>query len=92
MKTLIFVQVCTEIQIYFSNHVYSKHWHIGLGLIYQENFEAIVFFFFWGGVNFLGAIIFSVKNVCVIKEENQFALIGRGRRSWFIVRVGKDFH
>ena len=64
MKTLIFVQVCTEIQIYFSNRVYSKHWNIGLGL----------------------------KNVCVIKEENQFALIGRGRRSWFIVSVGKDFH
>ena len=42
MKTLIFVQVCTEIQIYFSNRVYSKHWNIGLGLkIYQENFEAI---------------------------------------------------
>ena len=92
VKTLIFVQVCTEIQIYFSNRVYSKHWNIGLGLkIYQENFEAIDFFF-WGGGNFLGAIIFSVKNVCVIKEENQFALIGRGRRSWFIVRVGKDFH
>ena len=40
----------------------------------------------------MGAIIFSVKNVCVIKEENQFALIGRGRRSCFIVSVGKDFH
>ena len=50
MKTLIFVQVCTEIQIYFSNRVYSKHWNIGLGLkIYQENFEAIDFFFFLGG-------------------------------------------
>ena len=65
MKTLIFVQVCTEIQIYFSNRVYSKHWHIGLGLIYQENFEAIDFFFGGGGGEFFGYNNFQCqKRLC----------------------------